>query len=474
MNFIKREISLLLASSMVIGITACGQSADSGSEEVKNPNMTTLRILEDDTAKEAGYVDELIKAFNDAYIGRGIQAEVVTMDANSNLAENGPDILYMNNNELIKYAQDNQVMALDQNGFACSMYTPQEAWDAFTVTVDGQQITSAVPVNVQVPMLFYRKDLAPEGWDMNTNEIPDYFEDFSRLYRLSKQLVEESDGQKYGLVAPCNDFSLMAEFVLSYDGYIFGTDEAGQVNVEDIGLGSGNVASGLLGLRQFARYMSEECYDDSISQNKYEKVADGTYFCTIASPDDYLLFRDKLVVVYKSEGLSDDEALQMATDNLGMTPLPREIPGDGSMAGESLNVDTIVIGSIKGYGISAYTEHKEACIEFINFATSSEMIKRRVEVLGIFPTNIEVAAEFGGMYEMTLEDLKYGHIYFLPTVDAVDQIWEPMQTLMCDVAKDVFRDKNGEGIVYLDNSTMQGALDNTVQTISEAIQANSN
>ncbi|WP_026653135.1 sugar ABC transporter substrate-binding protein [Butyrivibrio proteoclasticus] len=483
MKYMKKAISLVLASSMVVSMAACGKSTDKTSGDATNGDVITLRILENDTAKQEGYLDELINAFNEAYKGKGIQAVDANMDEYSNLAENGPygygpDVLYQANDKLMTYAEDKHILALNKDDFECAAYTPDEAWDAFTISVDGSQYTCAVPVNVQEPMLFYRKDMLPEdwelSWDNNGNQTPDFFEDFSFLYRYSKQIYDESNGQKFGLVAPCNDLYMMAEFIFSYGGYVFGKDENGLYNAEDIGFNKGEAAKGMLALRQFAGVMSEECIDDSIGQNRYSKVADGTYFCSISTPDTYVLFHDRLVDVYKSEGLGDEEADQKATENLGMIELPRSMPGDGILSGESPVVDTVVMGGVNGYGISAYTEHKEACIEFVNFATSHEMIKKRSEILGIAPTRSDVAQEMGGTTEMIFESLNAGHIYLMPSIKAVDQIWDPMRTLLSDVAKDAFREKNGEAIKYLDDATMQDALDNASNSIYDAIFTLSN
>jgi len=57
----------------------------------------------------------------------------------------------------------------------------------------------------------------------------------------------------------------------------------------------------------------------------------------------------------------------------------------------------------------------------------------------------------------------------MPSIKAVDQIWDPMQTLLADVAKDAFRAQNGETEKYTDVDSMQKALDNSVQSIYDAI-----
>ncbi len=476
MSQFKKMISMLMITSMAATVTACGSgngdAAKASGEEI------TLRILENDTAKSEGYLDELINAFNEAYKDKGIQAVDANMDEYSNLAENGPygygpDVIYQANDKLMTYAEDKHILALNKEDYECADQIPQEAWDAFSLTVDGKQYTCAIPVNVQEPMLFYRKDMLPENWeadwDKDADETPDFLQDWSSLYQYSAQIVSKSSGSKYGFVAPCTDLYMMAEHFFSYGGYIFGKDDNGVTNPEDIGFGKGDSAKGLLALKQFAGLMSEECIDDSIGQNRYSKVADGTYFCSVSTPDTYVLFHDRLAEVYKSEGLSDEDADKKATENIGMVELPRTMPANGDLENSDGTVETVVMGGVNGYGISAYTEHREACIEFVNFATSKEMIKRRAEILGIAPTRSDVAKEVGGVTEMIFNSLNEGHIRLMPSVKAVDQIWDPMKTLLSDVAKDAFREKKGEEVKYADEAAMQEALDKASQSIYDAI-----
>lgn len=70
---------------------------------------------------------------------------------------------------------------------------------------------------------------------------------------------------------------------------------------------------------------------------------------------------------------------------------------------------------------------------------------------------------------MIFESLSKGNIYLMPSVKAVDQIWDPMQTLLGDVAKDAFREKKGEKIKYKDEASVQEALDKASSNIYDAI-----
>ena len=125
MKGLKNAFALLLISSLGVCMTACGSdnvkqvksAADSANGEV-----ITLRILENDTAKQEGYLDELLSAFNEAYKDKGIQAVDTNMEEYSNLAENGPygygpDVLYQANDKLMAYAEDKHILALNRDDF---------------------------------------------------------------------------------------------------------------------------------------------------------------------------------------------------------------------------------------------------------------------------------------------------------------------------------------------------------------------
>lgn len=480
----RKWISFCLAASLLVSGTACGKEASS----TNDGETIVIRILENDTAKQKGYLDELLSAFNEAYKDKGIQAVDANMEEYSDLATNGPygygpDVIYQANDKLITYAEDKHILPLTIEDYDCYEFIPEAAWDAFRISIDGKTYCCGMPVNIQEPMLFYREDKMPEDWesqwDDNQNGVADFFENWNDLYAYSKYLREtdssaNKDGQ-YGFMSSFNDLYLNGQFLFSYGAYVFGENEDGTLNTEKIGLSAKDSATGLLGLRQMASLMNEGCIDDTIKLNRYEKIANGSYFCTVSTPDTYGLFLEKLVLTYEGEGLSEQEAAQKAEENLKMIELPSLMPADGDLTkdsgtmSESDWVSTIVMGGVNGYGISSYTKHREACVEFVNFATSYEMIKTRTDMLGIAPTRSDVAEDSGDVTDMIFKSLEEGRIYLMPSVKAVDQIWVPTHTLLGDLAKDPFREAAGEKPKYASKEDIQKALEKVDQDIYDAI-----
>ncbi|MBR1390435.1 MAG: extracellular solute-binding protein [Lachnospiraceae bacterium] len=487
MRRIRRDFAVTACVCMIAGMLAgCGNSDSTP----KDPDeIITLRILENDTAKSKGYLDELLNAFNEAHKEEGIVAVDANMDEYSNLAENGPygygpDVIYQANDKLMAYASDKHILPISPEDYECAEYIPEQAWDAFRLQVDGESYTCGIPVNIQEPMLFYRADKMPENWetewDDDGNGVADFFENWNDLYAYSKYLRDTDPSankdSQYGFMASFNNLYLNGEFIFSYGGYVFGKNADGTLNTEDIGFGKGNAATGLMALRQMAGLMNEGCIDDTITSTRYEKVADGTYFCTVSTPDTYTLFVEKLALQYEDSGMSKEEAQAKAEENLKMVELPVRLPADGDLSRDSSEladgdwVESVVMGGVNGYGISSYTKYKDACVEFVNFATSYDMIKTRQEMLGIAPTRSDVSAESGDQTsELIFQSLSENRIYLMPSVKEVDQIWTPSQTLLGDVAKDSFRANSGETEKYKTVEDMQTALDGVSKNIYDAI-----
>ncbi len=484
MSKFKKLTAILLSSAVVASLAGCSN----GSDKTGSDGVITLRILENDTAKQEGYLELLLNAFNEAYKDKGIQAVDANMEEYSDLAANGPygygpDVIYQANDKLMTYAEDKHILPLDIESFDCYEYVPEAAWEAFNISIDGETYCCGIPVNIQEPMLFYRQDKMPANWesewDDNDNGVADFFENWNDLYAYSKYLRDNDTSankdSQYGFMSSFNNLYLNGEFVFSYGGYVFGKNADGTLNSEDIGFSKGDVATGLSALKQMAALMNEGCIDDTITNNRYEKVADGTYFCAVSTPDTYSLFVDKLALQYEKDGLSEAEALTKATENLKMVELPGLLPADGDLSKDSSTmsesdwVETVVMGGVNGYGISSYTEHREACIEFVNFATSFDMIKNRMDMLGIAPTRSDVAATSDGVTDMIFESLAEGRIYLMPSIKAVDQIWVPAQTLLGDIAKDPFRAAGGDKEKYSTKQSIQTAIEKVDQDIYNAI-----
>ena len=85
----------------------------------------------------------------------------------------------------------------------------ENAWNAYKSKYESEYYNFGVPVNIQQPLLFYRKDLLPDDWkttwDRNNNDVPDMVENWTDLYKFSKTIRNDSGGSKYGYMKSLND-----------------------------------------------------------------------------------------------------------------------------------------------------------------------------------------------------------------------------------------------------------------------------
>ena len=263
----------VLTTFGVLGLQREDQEAQERFTGVLEENVT-LQILDNDTAKETGYLDELLNAFNEEYAQYGIKAVDANMGAYTDLeklgpAGYGPDVVYQANDALMRYALNKHIQPLPVEEMEAYSQIPKEAWDAYRMQMGEAEYTFAVPVNVQEPLLYYRKDLLPENWqeewDDDKNGVPDMVENWADLYAFSAEIKASSNGTKFGYMKSLNDQYFAAGYFLSYGGYIFGKDETGAFDTEDIGLSAGESYKGARIIRQLAAIMDNNCADDTIT-----------------------------------------------------------------------------------------------------------------------------------------------------------------------------------------------------------------
>lgn len=439
------HLALILTLIVTVGLTGAMTEAE-GSDKFTGEleNGCTLRILENDTAIKQGYLAELISAFNQKYSEYGITAVDANMDQYTDLANDGPfgygpDVLYQANDALMKYVDNKHIMPLPVEDLDCYEVIGEKSWQAYTRTIGGEKFSFGVPVNVQGPLLYYRKDRLPENWETEWDDdkdgVCDIVQYWTDLYRYSKMLKEgnyyAADGttKAYGYMRSFMEPYFSVGYLYSYGGYTFGSDNT---DPSDIGHSKGNAEQGGMVLRQLASVMDERCIDDSVTVTAYSALAKGEYFATITTPDVYTMFVDEM----KAQGFSED----YIAENLITADIPL-LPKSGNLEDESGGfLESRMMGGIQGYAISSYTKYPNAALAFVNFATSYQMISRRNGLLGIVPAREDVAEEVGGLSEIINENLAEGNIVVMPSISEVAQIWTPLQTLFQDLAKDPFRE----------------------------------
>ncbi len=476
----KKTIAALSVHIVVVIVLICcvgllgGTSGGEGQEKFTGEleRNVTLRILENDTAIKQGYLKELLDAFNEQYAQYGIRAVDANMDQYTDLANDGPygygpDVLYQANDALMKYVDNKHIMPLPVEQLDCYNSVDEQSWQAYTRQVDDQSYVFGVPVNIQGPLLYYRKDLLPDNWQQSWDDdgdgVCDIVQYWTDMYRYSKQLQQgnlltDSGAKRFGYMRSFMEPYFSVGYLYSYGGYTFGDNNT---NPRDIGHSKGDSAKGAWVMRQLASVMDKRCIDDTVTVTAYSALASGEYFATVTTPDVYTTF----VTEMKNAGYSDE----FIEENLVTADMPK-LPVSGDLEDESQGfVESRMMGGIQGYAISSYTKYPNAALAFVDFATSYRLIMRRNQLLGIVPARTDVAAEVGGLSEIICNNLSQGNIVVMPSISEVAQIWTPLQTFFQDLAKDPFRPDDSMDFKYDTLDKIQQRLKEVDEQIYSAI-----
>lgn len=465
----KKLVAVVLALALLVGVCLAVAACD---DSDKKP--ITIRVLENDTAKKEGYLDYLLSAFNEKYKNDNVVAVDADMDEYSDLEKDGPygygpDVLYQANDILMKYVQGKHILPIEINKLEGYDQIPQNAWNAYQATMSEQTVYCGVPVNVQQPLLFYRKDMLPQNWketyDKNDNDIPDMVEFWTEMYAYSKQ-IRQADNTKFGFVLNLTDEYFNSGFLFSYGAYVFGNNNTDD---KDIGMNKSNAKLGAKIIWDLAGIMDLKCADDSFTNMRTSMMAQGTIFANICTPDITSQFLKELSKEYAKQGLSQEEADAKAKENLVITTLPK-LPVNGDITvqqdvtDEQLWIAQKTMGGVNGYGISSYTKNREWALKFVEFATSAEMIAKRQELLGIVPARKDVIALSDDVAtKVTFANLDNGTLVVMPSISSVRSIWAPIKSCFKTIATDGCKERK------LTLDTLQAELDKMVQNIKNNI-----
>jgi len=441
-----------------------------------------VKVLENDTAIELGYVDELIAAFNEAYKDKGVSAERMNIDQYSDLATDGPygygpDVWYQANDILMKYADNQHLLPLPIYDMECYEQIPQSAWNAYATDMNGETFYCGIPLNVQSGMLYYIESNLPENWktdwDVNSNDIPDFFETYTALYAYSELCKEGGQPTQYGYLDETVDTYFMSGYLMTYGAYIFGDNGT---NAGDIGLASGESYKGARMIQQWAGQMNNtEVLDGTFASAAYQYLADGVMLCTVTTPDVSRMFIRAMV-------MSGNWTQEEAEADLKMITVPR-LPVSADLTADnwqdtitdmdSLTTEMTMMGGINGYGISAYTKCPNASLAFIEFATSYEQAVLRNEYLGVAPARADAAAtiaEHDATVGILFDRLDRGYISIMPAITEIGQLWTPAESFLIDLSTDPYREERGEERLYETDEQIQAGLERLVTQIRDAIE----
>ncbi len=493
----KKVLSILIAVSMLLVIVSgcSGEKPDSTAGNVsdlyeqvmarfdgKLEKGAVVKVLENDTAVELGYVDQLIAAFNEAFQDKGISAERMNIDQYSDLATDGPygygpDVWYQANDILMKYADNQHLLPLPVYSMECYEQIPESAWNAYATDMNGETFYCGIPLNVQSGMLYYIESMLPANWktewDVNSNGKPDFFETYTALYAYSEACKKGGQTTKYGYLDETVDTYFMSGYLMTYGGYIFGDNGT---NASDIGLAAGESYKGARMIQQWAGQMNNtEILDNTFSSAAYQYLADGVMLCTVTTPDVSRMFIRSMVSTGKWTEEEAKADLKMIT--VPRLPVSADLTADKwqdtVMNMDTLTVETTMMGGINGYGISSYTKCPNASLAFVEFATSYEQAVLRNEYLGVAPARADAAAKIAekdATVGILFDRLDRGYISIMPAITEIGQLWTPAESFLIDLSTDPYRAERGEERMYETDAEIQMGLERLVTQIRDAIE----
>ena len=161
-NIVALLTHIAIVTSVIITLGSLSLIKIDDEEEVSKFNgeietNVKLRILENDTAKETGYLKELLDAFNEEYKEYGIEAVDANMDQYTDLETGGPygygpDVLYQANDSIMKYVNGRHILPLPVESLDCYSLTSEKAFDAYKEAgfTEDQAIAFIINDNLQL------------------------------------------------------------------------------------------------------------------------------------------------------------------------------------------------------------------------------------------------------------------------------------------------------------------------------------
>lgn len=418
----KKKAITLLGAALLFTLAGCGPKAGS---DAKNDTSTKKNgeydlLVWEDQAKANGIEDAVaefekandvkIKVVEKAYGG---QIEDLRLDGP---AGTGPDVITI---------PGDQIGTAVTEGLLNELTVDDETKNSFTESAMQSQIVDnkvyGLPKAVETQVLFYNKDLVSE------EELPTTIDEW---FDYSKKVTTNDN---YGLLALWDQIYYAQGIMSGYGGYIFGENEDGSFNPEDIGLANDGAIEGANIIKKF---YDEKVFPSGIIGDQGINVLDslfteGKAAAVISGPWN--------LAPYKEAGI-----------NYGVKELPLLENGEhmGSFIG------------VKSYNVSSYTKNAELAEKFVKFITNESNSKVRYEKTQEVPA-VTALADDAAVKESESaaaisEQSKYAEL--TPGITEMNSVWDPVNAALQTVATDKAEPK--------------AALQDAVEQIKSAIEAN--
>ncbi|MGN1281033.1 MAG: extracellular solute-binding protein [Succinivibrio sp.] len=339
-----------------------------------------------------------------------LQLEKIRLDGPAGI---GADVMLIPNDQLGSAVVQSLISPIDTNITSTEDYIPQSL-EAFTQ--DG--MLYGIPKVIETLGLFYNKDILKEP-----------LETMDEYYEYSKRRKAEGS---LGLLAKYDEIYYAISALEPYGAYVFGKDDKGNFNAEDVGF---NNKGAIEATEYISKFYKEGLFPVGImGQNGLGAI-------------DSLFTEGKAAAVINGPWVVDP--YQKSGINFGVVPLPK-MPNGKDM--------TSFLG-VRGYVISHWSKNKELAQKFINFANQPKYAKLRFEKTTEIPplksvlkdpviSENEIASAFA---QQALRS------YPMPSIPEMAEVWVPMDSSLqlCLIGKD----------------SVENALNDAVKLINQQIEA---
>ncbi|KPG72141.1 cyclodextrin-binding protein [Enterococcus sp. RIT-PI-f] len=398
MDMVRKSLGILLLSAAALGLGACGpqgDSTDTSGTKAANNNDYDLLVWEDQ-AKSAGIEDAVkqfeaehdvtIKVVEKAYGG---QIEDLRLDGP---AGTGADVITIPGDQIGTAVTEGLLKELDVDQATQDIYTDSAMQSQI---VDGK--VYGLPKAVETQILYYNKALiSEEGLPTTTDEWLEYS-------------TSVAGDDQFGLLALWDQIYYAQGVLSGYGGYVFGTNDDGGFNAEDIGLANDGAIEGAEYIQQF--------YDSGL----FPSGIVGEQGINVL---DSLFTEGKAAAVIS--GPWNLAPYEEAGIDYGVKELP--LLGNGAHMGSFIGV--------KSYNVSSYSKNAELAEEFVKFISNEENAKVRYEKTLEVPA-VEALAEDPTVKESesaTAIATQSQYAELTPGITAMNSVWEPIDAALQTIA----------------------------------------
>lgn len=425
----KNWLVLLLALFVAMIVAACApdreeqaetpEGSDSGTEQAVTEEKPEKLVIWEDIDKSAGWLEDAIASFEEEH---GIQVEFKELNMADAIrdqlrldgpAGSAPDIVTLPHDQIGQVVTEGLIQEITVEEDILARYSES--------AVSAQMYNGALyglPKATETPVFIYNKALMEEA--------PATMDE---LYTFSKDFTS---GDNYGFLALWDNFYFAHAVLGGMGGYVF-NETADGLNREDIGLNNEGAVEGADYIQQ---WYSEGLFPAGIVGETGGAAMDG-------------LFNEGKVASVMN-GPWAFQGMRDAGIDIGVAAMPT-LPN-----GEPMKT----FMGVKGWNVTAFTEHPYWSTKLIEHLTSDEVSLARFEAVAEIPANVALVedpaiADNEGAKAVALQSQ---YAVPMPNIPEMGEVWGPMASALQTIATE--------------KADAKSALDEAVDQIKTNIETN--